>query len=179
MARREPSKTTGTAGGAGAVPGDVFDVRKVRRLVELMEEHDLAEIDLRQADQRIRLRRGPQTVTVAASPPLAAPIGPAQAGVGGAAASASAAGGADDDANSPAIRSPMVGTFYAAPNPESPPFVKVGDQVGPETTVCVIEAMKVFNEIPAECSGKIAAVLVENGDPVEFGQPLFRVEPNV
>ena len=67
----------------------------------------------------------------------------------------------------------MVGTFYAAANPESPPFVKVGDQVGPETTVCIIEAMKVFNEIPAECSGRIVAVLVQNGDPVEFGQPLI------
>ena len=76
------------------------------------------------------------------------------------------------------ISSPMVGTFYAAASPDSPPFVKVGDHVGPETTVCIIEAMKVFNEIPAECSGQIVAVLVENGEPVEFGQPLFKVEPN-
>jgi acetyl-CoA carboxylase biotin carboxyl carrier protein len=72
----------------------------------------------------------------------------------------------------------MVGTFYAAVSPEAPPFVKVGDQVGPESTVCIIEAMKVFNEIPAECSGKIAAVLVTNGEAIEYGQPLFRVEPN-
>jgi acetyl-CoA carboxylase biotin carboxyl carrier protein len=71
----------------------------------------------------------------------------------------------------------MVGTYYAAASPDSPPFVKVGDQVGPETTVCIVEAMKVFNEIPAECSGRIVAVLAQNGDPVEFGQPLFRVEP--
>jgi acetyl-CoA carboxylase biotin carboxyl carrier protein len=70
----------------------------------------------------------------------------------------------------------MVGTFYVSANPESPPFVKVGDQVGPESVVCIVEAMKVFNEIPAECSGKIAAVLVENGAPVEYGQKLFRVE---
>ncbi len=74
------------------------------------------------------------------------------------------------------IKSPIVGTFYAAPNPESPPFVKVGDHVGPETTVCIVEAMKVFNQIPAEVSGKIQAVLVENGQPVEFGQPLFKVD---
>ena len=72
----------------------------------------------------------------------------------------------------------MVGTFYAAASPDSPAFVKVGDQVGSETTVCIIEAMKVFNEIPAECAGKIVAVLAESGDPVEFGQSLFRVEPN-
>ena len=76
------------------------------------------------------------------------------------------------------IKSPMVGTFYAAANPESPPFVKVGDRVGPETTVCIVEAMKVFNEIPAECAGRIAAVLTQSGDAVEFNQPLFRVEPN-
>jgi acetyl-CoA carboxylase biotin carboxyl carrier protein len=74
------------------------------------------------------------------------------------------------------IKSPMVGTFYSAANPESPPFVKVGDHVGLETVVCIIEAMKVFNEIPAEVSGQIAAVLVENGAPVEFGQPLFKVQ---
>jgi acetyl-CoA carboxylase biotin carboxyl carrier protein len=70
----------------------------------------------------------------------------------------------------------MVGTFYAAPDPDSPPYVKAGDSVGPETTVCIVEAMKVFNEIQAEVSGKVAAVLVENGEPVEFGQPMFRVD---
>jgi acetyl-CoA carboxylase biotin carboxyl carrier protein len=157
---------------SGSVPGDVFDVRKVRKFIELMNEHDLAEIDLRQGDQRIRLRRGPEMVTVAAAPSSAAP------------ASAPAAGG-DKSAPSAAseekgllVRSPMIGTFYASPNPESAPFVKVGDRVGPETTVCIIEAMKVFNEIPAECSGRIVAVLAQSGDPVEFNQPLFRVEPN-
>jgi acetyl-CoA carboxylase biotin carboxyl carrier protein len=82
-----------------------------------------------------------------------------------------------DEAKAQVIRSPMVGTFYAAANPESPPFVKIGDRVGPETTVCIIEAMKVFNEIPAECAGRIIAVLAQNGDPVEFNQPLYRVEP--
>jgi acetyl-CoA carboxylase biotin carboxyl carrier protein len=81
---------------------------------------------------------------------------------------------ADPDLKS--ITSPMVGTFYAAPNPESPPFVKVGDHVGPESVVCIIEAMKVFNEIQAEISGRVAAVLVEAGQPVEFGQPLFKID---
>ena len=70
----------------------------------------------------------------------------------------------------------MVGTFYSSPDPESPPYAKVGDHVGPDTTVCIVEAMKVFNQIPAGISGKIVAVLVENGDPLEFGQPLFKVE---
>jgi len=74
------------------------------------------------------------------------------------------------------VKSPMVGTFYAASDPDSPPFVKVGDHIGPDTTVCIVEAMKVFNQIPAEASGRIIAVLVENGAPVEFGQPLFKVD---
>ena len=72
----------------------------------------------------------------------------------------------------------MVGTFYLSANPESPAFVKVGDHVGPETTVCIVEAMKVFNQIPADMSGQITAVLVENGQPVEFNQPLFRLNPS-
>jgi len=82
-----------------------------------------------------------------------------------------------EDENIVIVRSPMVGTFYSAPDPDSPPYVKVGDHVGPETTVCIIEAMKVFNQIPAESSGKIVAVLVENGEPVEYGQPLFKLDP--
>jgi acetyl-CoA carboxylase biotin carboxyl carrier protein len=156
-------------------PGDPFDIRKVRRFIELMNEHDLAEIDLRQGDQRIRLRRGPEIVTVAgAVQPMVTPAGSTSA----AAAGAAAPSGGGEDANFTVIKSPMVGTFYSTANPDSPPFVKVGDQVGPETTVCIVEAMKVFNEIPAECSGKIAAVLAQNGDAVEYGQPLFRVQPN-
>jgi acetyl-CoA carboxylase biotin carboxyl carrier protein len=162
---------------AGTPPGDVFDVRKVRKFIELMNEHDLSEIDLRQNDQRIRLRRGPEFVTVAGAAPAPA-VTAAGANPAPGATTASAKSPPVDDAHLLLIRSPMVGTFYAAASPDSPPFVKVGDQVGPETTVCVLEAMKVFNEIPAECSGKIVAVLVTNGQAIEFGQPLFRVEPN-
>jgi acetyl-CoA carboxylase biotin carboxyl carrier protein len=158
----------------GSIPGDVFDVKKVRKFIELMNEHDLAEIDLRQGDQRIRLRRGPEAVTMTAMPMAQAPMASAPA----ARSAGSEAATPAHDANALVIRSPMVGTFYAAASPDSPPFVKVGDQVGPETTVCIVEAMKVFNEIPAECAGRIAAVLVQSGDPVEFNQPLFKVEPN-
>jgi acetyl-CoA carboxylase biotin carboxyl carrier protein len=157
------------------IPGDVFDVRKVRKFIELMNEHDLSEIDLKQGDQRIRLRRGPETVTMAAMPTMASgPVASVASAAGG--SERKAAEAAADDSKASYIRSPMVGTFYAAANPESPAFAKVGDQVGPETTVCIIEAMKVFNEIPAECSGKIAAVLAKNGDAIEFNQPLFRIE---
>jgi acetyl-CoA carboxylase biotin carboxyl carrier protein len=161
---------------SGSTPGDVFDVRKVRKFIELMNEHDLSEIDLRQADQRIRLRRGPECINVAGTTPMmSAPIGGAGAPAASTPASSIASG---ESANQIVIRSPMVGTFYSAASPDSAPFVKVGDQVGPETTVCIIEAMKVFNEIPAECSGKIVAVLATSGQATEFGQALFRVEPN-
>jgi acetyl-CoA carboxylase biotin carboxyl carrier protein len=157
----------------GPTPGDVFDVKKVRKFIELMNEHDLAEIDLKQGDQRIRLRR-PEAVTVSATPAVPMTTAPSVAAGG----ERKAAEPAADEGKFIVIKSPMVGTFYAAANPESPPFVKVGDRVGPETTVCIVEAMKVFNEIPAECSGRIVAVLTQSGDPVEFNQPLFRVEPN-
>ncbi len=160
----------------GSNGGDVFDVRKVRRLVELMNEHDLAEIDLRQSDQRIRLRKGSEPfVTPIAAPVPAAPVAaPPPPTTDAPATSAPAPQPAP--AAGKEIKSPIVGTFYASANPDSAPFVKVGDQVGPDTTVCIVEAMKVFNEVPAECSGKIVAVLAESGDAVEFGQPLFRVE---
>ena len=155
----------------GTNSGDLFDVRKLRRLVELMNEHELTELDLRQGDQRIRIRRGHDPVIVSGSLPAAPPAMAAPR-----AAEQPAAGSAIDNPNHVLIKSPMVGTFYAAANPDSAPFVRVGDQVGRDTTVCIIEAMKVFNEIPAECSGRIVAMLVESGDAVEFGQPLFKVE---
>ena len=157
----------------GANPGDVFDVRKVRRLVELMNEHELSEIDLRQSDQRIRLRKGGDPI-VTAVPAAPVPTAPAPAAAAPAADAPAAA--APEAVTGKVITSPIVGTFYASPSPDAAPFVKVGDQIGPETVVCIVEAMKVFNEVPAEISGKIAAVLVESGDAVEFGQPLFKVE---
>jgi len=157
----------------GPTPGDIFDVKKVRKFIELMNEHDLAEIDLKQGDQRIRLRR-PEAVTMSAMPAMPMSAAPSVAAGG----EQKAGPPAVDESKFLIIKSPMVGTFYAAANPESPPFVKVGDRVGPETTVCIVEAMKVFNEIPAECAGRIVAVLTQSGDAVEFNQPLFRVEPN-
>jgi acetyl-CoA carboxylase biotin carboxyl carrier protein len=154
---------------SGSQPSiDVFDVRKVRKLINLMKEHDLTEIDLKQADSAVRIKRGGEVVSysapVAAAPAPAAPVQ--------AAAPAEAA-----DSHMVAIKSPMVGTFYQASSPDTPPFVKVGDRIGPEKTVCIVEAMKVFNEIPAGVSGQVVAVLVENGAPVEFGQPLIKVDP--
>ncbi len=155
---------------------DVFNIERIRRLVELMEQHDLNAVDLRGQGQRIKLRRGAPPAAVAAPAPVyAAP--PAMAAPSAApAAPAVPAAPAGDGPNIVVIKSPMVGTFYSKPNPESESFVKVGSSVQADTTVCIIEAMKVFNEIPAEISGKVVAVLVENGKPVEFGKPLFKVD---
>lgn len=151
--------------------GDIFDVKRIRRLVELMNEHDLSEVDLRQGEQRIKIRKGHEPVYTAGPAVAPAPAVPAAAKPAVTAASTPA-----EDANIAVVKSPMVGTFYTSSSPDSPPFVKVGDHVGASTTVCIIEAMKVFNEIPAEISGQVVAVLVENGEPVEFGQPLFKVD---
>jgi acetyl-CoA carboxylase biotin carboxyl carrier protein len=147
-------------------PDDFFDIKKIRRLAELMKDLDLSELDLQQAETRLRIRRKLEADPLVETRPMmpAAPV------------TAPAAKPAAD--NALLVKSPMVGTFYVSPNPESPAFVKVGDHVGKDTVVCIIEAMKVFNEIPAEVAGKIVAVLVENGEPVEFGQPLFKVDPN-
>lgn len=154
--------------------GDIFDVRKIRRLIELMKEHDLNEIDLRDGDVRVRLRKGGETIIAETRPAMNYAPAPAAAAPSSPSAPAAPAAAVD---NLPVIKSPMVGTFYLSANPESPPFVKVGDHVGADSTVCIIEAMKVFNEIPAEMTGKVVAILVENGAPVEYGQPLFRIDP--
>lgn len=147
---------------------DVFDVKQIRRFIELMKKHDLTEIDLKQADQRVRIRRGADDEPRVSAAPAPRAVEPAAA----AAPEAKA-----DDSKHAVITSPMVGTFYRASSPEAAPFVKVGDRIGPESTVCIIEAMKVFNEIPAGVSGQVVAVLVENGAPIEFGQPLVKVDP--
>lgn len=145
--------------------GDVFNEDRLCRLIEMMKEHDLSEVDLQEDAQRIRLRRNTAPMAPAA-PVHAAPAAPA---------AAPAAGSTDGD-NIVVITSPMVGTFYSKPNPKSPAFVKVGDQVDPEKTICIIEAMKVFNEIPAEISGVVVAVLAKDEEPIEFGKPLFKID---
>ena len=147
-------------------PDDFFNTKQIRRLIALMEKHDLAEVDLKNADQRVRIKRGGEVVVSPSAPTRAAAPAPAQA-----------APAAAEPSKLLEIKSPMVGTFYRASGPDSPPFIKVGDRIGPEKTVCIIEAMKVFNEIPAGVSGQVVAILVENGHPVEFGQVLVKVDP--
>jgi acetyl-CoA carboxylase biotin carboxyl carrier protein len=148
----------------------VFDLDRIVRLVELMKEHDLHEVDLQEGEQKIRLARGGKEVAYVA-PPVSAPA-IAQATSAGSAPSSAPV----ESANIKQVLSPMVGTFYARPNPNAEPFVKVGDHVETSTTVCIIEAMKTFNEIPAEIRGKIVAVLVEDGEHVDTDKPLFKVE---
>ncbi|MGB1816060.1 MAG: acetyl-CoA carboxylase biotin carboxyl carrier protein [Rubripirellula sp.] len=154
----------------GQQPKDIFDVKRIREIIELMEEHDLSAVDLQQGDEKIKLNRGSVSPVYSAPPPVAA--APA------AAAPAVAAPAAAADAGTVTVNAPMVGTFYSRANPESDPFVKVGDIVSEDTIVCIVEAMKVFNEIPAECSGKIVEVLVKDQEAIDFGKPMFRVEPN-
>jgi len=153
--------------------GDVFNVERLRELVELMEQHDLRELELRQGEQQIQLKRGMDVPNVVATP--AAPPAPASSPPAGGPSSPPATE-TEDEGKFTYIESPMVGTFYSKPNPDSETFVKVGDRVNPDTTVCIIEAMKVFNEIAAECSGTVAAVLVDNEEPVEFGKQLFKID---
>ncbi len=150
-----------------------MDVRLLQEIVRLMAANDLTTVDVREGRQRIILKRGPQGAVLGA-PIYAAPPAAVAPSV---APAASAAAPADADAGLTPIKSPMVGTFYAASSPDAKPFVSVGTRVDEETDVCVIEAMKVFNNIKAEIRGTIAKVLVNNGQSVEFGQTLFLVKP--
>ncbi len=155
----------------------MIDIRKLKELVRLMVNNELTELDLRDSEEQVTLRRQPPGA-VGAVPTMMMPAAPAAAAPAAAAPAASpAADAAADDAGLARIESPIVGTFYSAANPDAAPFVSVGSRVSADTTVCIIEAMKIFNEIKAETSGVIERVLVGNGDAVEFGQPMFLVRP--
>jgi acetyl-CoA carboxylase biotin carboxyl carrier protein len=152
-----------------------FDVATIRALVALMSRHDMSEIDLQLGDQRIRLRRGPIKTTVNALPSLAAVPLPPLAGPTPKPAAAETPPAPQKKLID--IKSPTPGTFYARPSPDADVFVKVGSRVEAKTVVCLIEAMKLYTEIQADCSGVITEILVENAQPVEFDQVLFRVDP--
>ena len=152
----------------------MIDIRKLKELVRLMVENDLAELDLRDQQETVTIKRGGEGQPVVYAQPALPAAAPAAAPAAGTAAEAD---GPSDDAGLIAIESPMVGTFYSAANPESEPFTSVGKSVSADSVVCLVEAMKVFNEIKAECTGTIERVLVNNGDAVEFGQKLFLVKP--
>ena len=149
---------------------DVFSVDRIRSLIELMKEYDLSEVDLKQDEQQIRLVRGAKQV-VAAGPAGIAAMAPAVAPI-----AAAPVGPVADSPHIKIIKCPMVGTFYSRPNPKSDDFVKVGSSVSADSVVCIIEAMKVFNDIPAEIGGKIVEILVKNEEAVDFERPLFKVD---
>lgn len=157
-----------------------FDIEELRQLMELMEKHEVTELKLQQGEAKYVLRRGPQgviSVPVAAAP---APVAAAAVSSAPAAAPSAAqpAAAASSDEGLIEVKSPTVGTFYQAPTPNDPAFVKVGDEVGKDTVVCIVEAMKVMNQIPADTTGTIAKVLLKDGDAVQYGQVLFLVKPN-
>ena len=154
-----------------------MDLKEIKELIALIRKNDLSEFSLEQEGFKITLKRGgdfqPVITTQAFAPaPVAAALAPAPAAAASGAGSAAGPGSASGDRDLP---SPMVGTFYSAASPESSSFVSVGQQVTPDTTICIIEAMKVMNEIKAETSGVITEILAENGKPVQYGQALFRI----
>jgi len=152
-----------------------MEFKELKKILELVKEKEIVEFDLQDGDFRLstKLNGGQQQVAY-----MPAPANPAPSAAPAAPASAPAGDAAEAQASSnPCIQSPMVGSFYRASSPDADPFVKVGDVVTPDSTVCIIEAMKVMNEIKAEMKGKITKVLIENGEAVEFGQDLFEIEP--
>lgn len=155
----------------------MIDIRKLKELIRLMVANDLAELDLRDEQQQVTIRRpGPgQEPQVIHAAPAAVVAAPAASPV---ATAEPVVDTPDADVGMGKIESPMVGTFYSAPSPDKPPFVNVGDTVAADTVVCIVEAMKIFNEIKAETTGTVEKVLAKSGDAVEFGQPLFLVRPS-
>ncbi len=153
-----------------------MDLRKLKKLIDLVEESGIAEIEVTEGEEKVRITRSTavqQPAYYAAPAPVAPVAAPAPAAT---APASSAPAAAPEKDLSKAQRSPMVGTFYRAPSPTSPAFVEVGQNVKEGDTLCIIEAMKLMNEIEAERSGVIKAILVENGQPVEYGEPLFIIE---
>lgn len=156
----------------------MIDTKTIKELLELMVEHGLSELKLKDGEAQIVLRKGATGAPVVMTAPMGMPH-PAMVGAHSmpALVAAPPAAAPKEDEGLVPIKSPMVGTFYATPDPESSPFVTIGSEIEPNTTVCIIEAMKVFNEIKAEVAGTVERILVQNEQAVEFGQPLMLVRP--
>ncbi len=158
-----------------------MDIRKVKKLIELLEESGIAEIEISEGEESVRISRYPTggaaapVVHYAQAPaPAAAPAAPAATAASAPTAEAAPAAPAHKPDHT--VTAPMVGTFYAAPAPGAKPFVELGSEVNIGDTLCIIEAMKMMNQIESDKAGRVTAILVKNGDPVEFGQPLFIIE---
>lgn len=147
-----------------------MDIRKIKKLIELLEESDIGELEIKEGEESVRISRNSPVVTYAAPQMMAAPVAAAPA-----AAPVAAAEEKKEAFLGHVVKSPMVGTYYAAPSPGSPAFVQVGQHVKPGDVICIVEAMKMMNQIEADKAGVIEAILVEDGDPVEFDQPLVTI----
>ena len=151
-----------------------MDIRKVKKLIELLEASGIAEIEISEGEESVRISRYGQTQAQPVVQTFAhAPPAPADTPAGG---SADSAADAPPPVSGHEVTAPMVGTFYASPSPGAKPFVEVGSEVAAGDTLCIIEAMKMMNQIEADVSGKVVSILAENGNPVEFGQTLFVIE---
>jgi acetyl-CoA carboxylase biotin carboxyl carrier protein len=149
-----------------------MDIRKVKKLIELLEESDIAEIEIHEGEESVRISRHGSMVMPAVMPQAPIAAAPPAAAATPAAATAEASG----EIEGHAVRSPMVGTFYRSPSPGSKPFVEVGQQVSAGDTLCIIEAMKILNQIESDKTGTVKQILVDNGEPVEYNEPLFIID---
>ena len=161
------------------MPEKDADLQKISQLIEIMRQNDLLEVEIKHGEDRIFLKRyQPQSATIPGGVTVMPMVGPQPPIAAQGVSAPSVHVSAKKEENLVEIKSPIVGTFYATPSPDSEPYVEIGSQVTPQTVVCVIEAMKVMNEIKAEISGKVVEILVTNGQAVEYGQVLFRVKPD-
>ncbi|HUL18193.1 MAG TPA: acetyl-CoA carboxylase biotin carboxyl carrier protein [Steroidobacteraceae bacterium] len=149
-----------------------MDIRKIKKLIELLEESGIAEIEIKEGEEAVRISRMPVGTATPMAPQPAAAVMPLAA----APAPVAEAPAPKPKSNEHVITAPMVGTFYACPSPGAKAFVEIGDEIKVGQVLCIIEAMKMMNQIEADKSGRIASIMARNGDPVEFGQPLFVVE---
>jgi acetyl-CoA carboxylase biotin carboxyl carrier protein len=150
-----------------------MDIRKIKKLIDLIQESDVAEIEIQEGEESVRISRTSSTAPVMVSAPVAAP---APAATPAPVIDVPAAAPAPATSTANAVKSPMVGTFYRSSSPESAPFIEVGQTVSEGDVICIIEAMKMFNQIEADRSGTVKAILVDNGNPVEFDEPLVIIE---
>jgi acetyl-CoA carboxylase biotin carboxyl carrier protein len=153
-----------------------MDIRKVKKLIELLDESGIAEIEITEGEESVRISRYGQHYAAPAQPPAYGPAPAAPAPAAPPSAGPATAGEAEPEDDGFSVTAPMVGTFYSAASPGSPPFVQMGDRVNQGDTLCIVEAMKMMNQIEAEVSGTIKSIRVQNGDPVEYGQVLFIID---
>ena len=164
-----------------------MDLKDIKAIIDLMKKNSVSEFELEKEDFKIKLKRSPmggqaapisyeEAPIVTYAPPMALASGSAAPATGAPTIAGAAPAGVNSGEQE--IKSPMIGTFYRSPSPEAGPYIEIGMEVNPETVVCIIEAMKVMNEIKAEARGVVTQILIENAKPVEFGQPLFKIRPS-